>query len=114
MKQLPEKLKGLIRDNAEIDAINKIIDYLQEREEITEFTHIHERMHSMEKLEEESKEWPQMGDPFYRLNSQGMIIIANWTDSLKQNAIRSLMGIFRTEAEAKTYRERLLSPTQEK
>jgi hypothetical protein len=53
-------------------------------------------------------QWPQMGDTFYRLNSQGMIIIANWTDSLKQNAIRSFMGIFKTEAEAKALREKLI------
>ena len=56
---------------------------------------------------EEPQTFPQIGDTFYRINSQGKIIAACWVDDQKQHNIKEYGNVFKSEAEAKEALEKI-------
>lgn len=56
---------------------------------------------------EEPQTFPQIGDTFYRINSQGKIIAACWVDDQKQHNIKEYGNVFKTEAEAEEALEKI-------
>lgn len=51
------------------------------------------------------KTWPSNGDVFFRVNSQGNIIEAPWTDSPKQKSFLHYGNVFKTKEQAEKARE---------
>ena len=56
---------------------------------------------------EEPQTFPQIGDTFYRINSQGKIIAACWVDDQRQHNIKEYGNVFKTEAEAEEALEKI-------
>ncbi len=79
-----------------------------------EIAKIQERLYNIEKLVFRAgvctsvEVWPHVGDPIFRLNSQGEVIEDVWRDSVKQNNCRKFLGIYKTEEEAKKVVEKVL------
>jgi hypothetical protein len=51
--------------------------------------------------------WPNRGDTFYRINSQGYIIEAPWTGSPKQASFLAYGNVFRTREQAAAAQEKI-------
>ena len=62
--------------------------------------------------------WPNNGDIFYRLNSQGYVIEAPWTGSPKQKSFLEYGNVFKTRDQAERAKEKIIevftfTPTDE-
>jgi hypothetical protein len=51
--------------------------------------------------------WPNKGDIFYRINAQGKIIEAPWTDSPKQQSFLHYGNVFKTMEQAEEVKEKI-------
>lgn len=78
-----------------LDTICEVLEKIDDR-----LTNLEGGWTKMEIQNARIKQWPQIGDTFFRLNSKGQIYEQVWTGSSTQSKIESFMGVYKTREEA--------------
>lgn len=103
--QLPEKFEGYtsgVRSEAHLLlAFNQLIDYLKEREEITEAipTYAGYSVGDSDVIIPPEPEW-KVGDTYFGIYDTGRVYESVWDDDTIDHDRRDFLGIYRTKEEA--------------